>query len=116
MIVQRLDRRVAQAALHTLARVEDMRGHLLKLQLIQQVVFLPLRQHPHQLGVGVEVIFNRRFAASGDEQHVLNPVLHQLFGNVLHDGLPRHRQHLLRLRLRRREQSCAVAGNRNNRA
>ena len=96
---------VAQPALQSLAGVKEVGLQRLELQFPQQVLLVGLRQRLEQFRVVVEVVLDRRLAAAGDEQDLLDAVRNQFLHHVLHDRLARHRQHFLGLRFGGRQQA-----------
>ena len=98
---------VAQALLHALAGVEEVGLEGFEIEFLEQVLLVGLGSACEQLGVVIEMVLDRGLAAAGDEQDLLDSVGDQFFDHVLHDGLARHRQHLLGLRLGGRQQPRA---------
>ena len=62
----------------------------------------------------IEMVFDGRFPPAGDEEDLLDAVIHEFFRHVLHDGLARDGKHFLRLALGGREQPRTEAGNGND--
>ena len=96
---------IAQAALQSLAGVKEIGLERLEFQFAQQVLLVGLGQRLEEFGIVVEVVFDGRFAAAGDEQDLFDTVRNQLFHDILHDRLARDRQHFLGLRLGGRQQT-----------
>ena len=63
-----------------------------------------------QLEAVVEVVFDGALLAAGDDDDLLDPGGHGFLHRVLDDRLVDQRQHLLGLRLGRREDAGAPAG------
>ncbi len=63
-----------------------------------------------QLEANVEMVFDGRFSASGDDDNVLYPGMHRFFYTVLNQWLIDNREHLLRLRFGRRQESGTQPG------
>ena len=90
---------VAETQLPTLSRVEVVHLLLLEGQFLKLLLLAGLTQQRDEFGIEVEVIFNRCFAGTGDEQQPLHAGMRQLVNDVLHDGLATDGQHLLGLAL-----------------
>src|ERR1019366_7188770 len=85
-----------------------------ELQLPQQILFVGLGQRLEQFGIVVEVVLDGTFAASGDEQDLLDTVGNQFFHHILHDRFAGDRQHFLGLRLGGRQQAGPQTRNGND--
>jgi hypothetical protein len=72
------------------------------------------RQLGLELGVAVEVVADRPLAPAGDDQDVGDATGHGFLDHVLDRRLVEDGQHLLGLRLRRREEAGAEAGRRDD--
>src|ERR1019366_1811315 len=104
----------AQSALQTLPRVKEVRFQRLELQFPQQILLVGLRERLEQFRIVIEVVLDGTFAASGDEQDLLDPVGNQFFHDILHDRFARDRQHFLGLRLGSRQQAGSQTRNGND--
>ncbi len=71
----------------------------------QQVVLTGLGQLALELGIGVEVIFDRALRRARDEDEALGAGVERLLDGVLDQRLVDDRQHLLRRRLGRRQEA-----------
>ena len=87
---------------------------VLEIQFLNQLLFVRMRERPHQLRIVIEMILDGRLVAAGDEQDLLDSVLYQFLHNVLDDWLPGHRKHLFRLRFCRWKQAGSVTGHGHN--
>ena len=101
---------VAEAERGLLADVVDL-GHVGDVpDHLQLVVVALLGEQLLQLDRAVEVVLDGLLAPAGDDQDVLDPGPHRLLDHVLDGGLVDQRQHLLGLRLGRREEAGAQPG------
>ena len=98
---------ISQSLLLLLANVVDIDhiGEVLGL-LIERLVAL-LLQIPFKLEAGVEVILDGPLAPTGYYQNILYARKNSLLYNILNHRFINHRQHLLRLGLGQRQESCA---------
>ena len=87
---------------------------LTRLDLVQQIVLLPLLQRALQLRGAVEVIEDGVLPLRHDDDQLVDPRAERLFDPVLEDGLVDERQHLLRDDFRRRKKPRAETGTRED--
>jgi hypothetical protein len=107
--------RVAQAQRSGLAHVAAYHvGRLHRAHQRQQFVLVRGGQLIFQFVGGVEVVFDRAFAAPGDKDHVAHARGVGFLDRVLDQRLVHHRQHLLGSGLGGRQKPGAEAGNREN--
>jgi hypothetical protein len=102
--------RVLLAGVGDLARLQHRGGDLGQL-----LVFRALVQRLGELVGVVEMVLDRRLAAAGDEDELLDPGGLRLLDRVLDDRLVDDRQHLLRQRLGRRKEARAQPADREDR-
>ena len=88
---------VAQSLLQPLAGIEEVRLERLEIEFFEQILLVAIAEGSKQVGVMIEMVFDRRLVPPRDEQHLLDAVRNQLFDHILHDRLARNRQHLFRL-------------------
>src|SRR5829696_4500398 len=101
---------VAEAERGLLADVMDL-GHVGDVaDQLQLVVVALVGEQLLELDRAVEVVLDGLLAAAGDDQDVLDPGPHRLLDHVLDRGLVHQRQHLLGLRLGRREEAGPQPG------
>jgi hypothetical protein len=91
-----------------LGHVGDVPDHL------QLVVVALVGEQLLQLDRAVEVVLDGLLASAGDDQDVLDPGPDGLLDHVLDGGLVDQGQHLLGLRLGRREEAGPEPGRRNH--
>ena len=101
---------VAEPLLDPLAGVVEVRPEFLETKFLDQILLVAGAQQPHQLRVRVEMILDGGLVAARYEQDLFDGVGDQFLRHVLHDGLARHRQHLLGLALSGGQQARAEAG------
>ncbi len=88
---------VAKAERMPLPRVEVLHRGPLELERGEQFLFAMLPKQLDELFIHVEMILERGFAGTGDEEDAPKAGLGQLFADVLHDRLAADGQHFLRL-------------------
>ena len=105
---------MAQAQRLFLAHIGDVNQVRNLADDLQQVGLAALLQHFLQFVADVEVVFDRRFAASGDDDDLIAAGSNRFLNAVLNDGFVHQRQHFLGLRLGGRQEPGAQAGSGKN--
>ncbi len=85
------------------------------LDFFEQFELLLLLEVHFKLDLMVKMVLNRPLMLAGDDDDVLDARLDRLFNDVLDRRFVEDRQHLLRHRLRRREEPRSKSCSRNDR-
>ena len=114
--ITRAPHRMTEAKRHLLARETGLPGcRLHALQAGKLVVLAALRQRIIELEMDVEMIFDDRLVAAGDEDEMLDAGLARLIDHILDHRLVDDRQHLLGDGLGRGQETGAQTGDREYR-
>src|SRR5205085_1438910 len=107
--ISRLEDGVSEAERLTLADVRDAGELRDGARLPDQPLLAALAQHVLQFERDVEVVLDGGLTAPGDDDDRLDAGQNRLLDDVLDERLINERQHLLRRRLRRRQEARAQA-------
>ncbi len=110
-----LQHSMSSAQWNALARVEEAHTQVVARYLLHHLRLAFADQLSDQPLIAIEMVFDGALRPAGDEQQLLDASRGQLLYNVLDSGLPPHRQHLLWLRLCRRQEARPHARYEDNR-